>query len=156
MIGRALAMAEKVNIIIGSPEKSRTKDNPLTLEEREKAFSLIIKALGIEDRIGKVDHLEDDPSDDVWSENLEKIIGRKAVILTNNRDKWTDGVLGKRGHEIRRTKFLNRINFMGAKIRQLIREGNDIWKKFVPKFLMPLFDKINFEKIVKQTADVIN
>lgn len=155
LLALAEAKGEEITIVIGSADKSRTKDNPLNYQERKAAIINLADALGFSDRIPDKNIIpsNDNDSDDVWKQELEAKVGKNATVISNND--WTNRVLGKNGHKIIKTGLIERRLLEGKKIRDLIRKGHN-WQEYVPGILTAYYNQINMVEIVENTANVIN
>ena len=139
-INQIIQECDLVKIIIGSSNKSRTKDNPLTFEERKK----IIESQKIKNTI--IFGLKDIKDDDNWCKNLLKLIGKYDIVYSNNQ--WVIDILKRNNVQTKKLKLNMKIS--GSKIREMIAKEN---KEFV-KYCM--FDTKKFKKyidIIKSVYD---
>lgn len=108
-------------LIIGSSEKSGTDENPWSYQER---LSIIVENLS-EELLSRVTiyPLADVPDDDIWCENLKKIIPHNNVLFTGNE--WVRDICTR--HNIQ-TDWIDSymIDISGTKIREMIRNKEDV------------------------------
>lgn len=110
-------------IVIGSAEKSREKENPLTVEERKTLINECFPDL-------PVFLLPDNPSDETWCKNLEQKTDCEAVITQN---KETENAVKENSDlEIIHQEFHQRDMYSGTEVRRRIRSGAE-WRYLVPE-----------------------
>jgi nicotinamide-nucleotide adenylyltransferase len=137
VLKKALEDVEKIIIGIGSANKSDS-DNPLSAIDRKEVLNKIIQEENLEDRIVKIELLDDNVSDDLWlSETLEKV-GKIDVVIGNND--WVNNLFKKIGIPALLTEFFYRDALEGQYIRKLIRQ-NRKWEHLVPENLSTLLLK---------------
>jgi nicotinamide-nucleotide adenylyltransferase len=135
---KCLELAEKVIVGIGSSEESETESNPCDFETRKK----MVEAL--RGKSSKVLAIPDNPSDEVWVENVTSNIkdlgfSKDEVVVVSNNE-WVTGTLGKAGFPIYQTGLYNRDELEGVKIRKMMRVGDERWKLRVPKEILGQID----------------
>lgn len=82
IVDKILKRYDRLILIIGSAQKSGTEDNPWTLQEREAIIRASIP-LELQESID-IAGLEDVPDDDIWYENLRRLIPEDITIFTGN------------------------------------------------------------------------
>lgn len=110
-------------LIIGSADKSRTDDNPLTAEEREEVISECFPDLEI---LYKDDH----ESDKEWSESLEKKVDADIIISQNELVKQL--VKDHTSMEIEEQELYDPEIYSGTEVRRRIKSDEE-WRYLVPK-----------------------
>lgn len=133
-------------IVIGSNQKSLTKDNPFYFEERKKMIDGVFKKEGINNF--KIFGIQDCDNDAVWAKKIftiTKLNPKKAIVFTKNP--WTKECFEKTGIKTKSHPiFCNKL--CGTKIRQKIK-NNEKWENLVPKTVFNLLKKIDGEKRIK-------
>ena len=109
-------------IVVIADGSSRTEDNPLTFEERK---AIIENCVDLD-----VVTLENNESDDVWSDNLIEKTGADAVISRNERT--IEAVEETSDLEILRQEFKNKDMYSGTEVRRRVRSGEE-WRYLLPK-----------------------
>ena len=108
-------------LIVGSSEKSGTDENPWSYQER---LSIIVENLS-EELLSRIIMypLADVPDDNVWCENLKKIIPHDSVLFTGNE--WVRDICAR--HDIQ-TDWIDSytVDISGTKIREMIRNKEDV------------------------------
>ncbi len=119
---------DKVIVGIGSAEKSRTKTNPFTADERRVMLEIVF---GKEINEGKIEvvKIEDKPSDEEWAnEIISKYQFDEVVTGSDWIAKCFEGKKPVKKIKLRKGEVLN-----GTNIRRLMSEGNKEWEKLVDK-----------------------
>lgn len=142
LINKALEVADKVIIAIGSSNKSGG-DNPLSYKTRAKMLKKVISEEGLEDKVLKIVPSPDHPSDDVWFNLLFKKTGPFDVKIGRHND-TTNIAIEKAGYKILKIPYFKRNLYQGVFIRRLFKKGGN-WKTRVPSYLVN-FIKREFSK----------
>lgn len=137
-IKKALKENESVIIAIGSSQESRTKKNPFSLIERKKMIQLCFKDI-------KIIYVPDFKTDKEWADYLLKKAKFGIVYSTN---KLVNEILSKRKILTKKLKRTPKIS--GTKIRKLMFENNNEYKKLIPINCIKFLKIINAEKIIKE------
>lgn len=128
---QVLGQMNFIKIVIGSSNKKRTKDNPLTYTERKKYIQSVLPF-----KQYTIYPVPDVPSDNAWIKNVRKTVGHfDHVFLTKND--WVEGIL--QDHKIPYSKTLIHIPISATAIRDRIRKDNKSYKKYL---LRPLSHKL--------------
>lgn len=137
LIDKMLNESKYSTIIIGSAQESRTVKNIFNTEERLK----MLKNIYGENKNINIFLLEDIPNDSEWYsyviKNLENKSNKFGTIEAFycggvEEGKWFDK--GKLKIEILdRNKQSMNLKISGTEIRKMIRNNDDLWKKYVPK-----------------------
>jgi len=109
-----------MTLIIGSSNIVGTQENPWSYTER---LGIISESLA-EDILSRVTiyPLSDVPDDDVWCENLKQIIPHNSVLFTGNE--WVRDICTR--HDIQTDWIVPTIDISGTKIREMIRNQEDV------------------------------
>ena len=112
---------ERLLLIIGSADKSRTDENPWNVQEREEIIRASIP-LELQEKID-IASLADVPDDDVWCENLKALLPSEIILFTGND--WVKDICERHGIQ---TDWIGSydIDISGTKIREMIQRGEDI------------------------------
>lgn len=127
---------------IGSSEKMNSFDNPLSFNERRKMILNCLEGINIFP-------IPDRNDDSEWVEEIKEKIRFKVVITGND---WTRRCFKQEGIPVKEQHFYSRDKYKGTRIRNLASEGNDEWKRLVPKCSRDLLEKFNFAERVKRLA----
>lgn len=138
LIFEALKYADKIIIGIGNAT-GKGENDPYNSGVRKKILKKFIKNEGIEDRIIEIVPLVNNPSDDVWYENLVNKIGKVEVAIGNNE--WVNGIFEGKGVAAIRPGHYKRNILEGSKIRKLMREGKK-WEARIPEYLVDELKKL--------------
>lgn len=135
---------KRLLIAIGSSNKSRTKENPLSAKER---LFLLKKMLPAKNKKISFAFVPDSPSDKKWVRfMLANFPPEKYDIYSKNP---LVKKLLKNRYRFHNLKFRNRSRLQGSKIRKLLRRG--MKTNSIPKKIKKIFCK-KYEKIIKSCA----
>jgi len=125
---------DKVFIVIGSSQESKTEKNPFTLEQRKR---MIVKTLEAENiKKYKVIEIPDVHDDQIWVKSiLEKV--KFDIVFSNNL--WTRRCFEAFNIPVKEHPIFDDIS--GTKIRKLI-ENNENWQKLVPEEVKKIIKKL--------------
>lgn len=126
-VKNAAKECETVIIGIGSSQYSRTDDNPFSGEERIEMIDDVLSSEGIENYT--IFLVPDVHKHDKWVEHVETIVPKFDIIYTEND--FTEKLFKAEGYKVKRVPVHKGIR--GTNIRKMIKEGNDGWKRLVPK-----------------------
>jgi len=110
-------------LVIGSANKSRTDDNPLTAEEREEVIQECFSDL-------EILHKDDHESDEKWSKDLEGKVDADIVISQNDLVKQL--VKDHTSMEIEEQELCDPEIYSGTEVRRRIKSDEE-WRYLVPK-----------------------
>lgn len=134
LIKKSLDIAEKIIIGIGSANVT-DENNPYILEKRKEMVRTFVKEEGIGDKVLKIIPSNDDPSDDVWLEQMLKEAPNIDIVIGNND--WVNGIFKKAGFEVMHVPYYKRELYEGWRIRKLMKEGKN-WKNRVPSYIISI------------------
>lgn len=126
-----------VVIGIGSSQRSRTGDNPLTCPERRK---VIRSCLDVE-----TVPVPDQDDNDAWREHIQEHVEFDIVISGND---LVQSIFEDAGREVREPDWLEPTLFSGTEIRQRILEERD-WKELVPDCALDRLEEFGFAELVR-------
>jgi nicotinamide-nucleotide adenylyltransferase len=126
---KAWEMAERVIVGIGSSQESGTESNPWDFEKRKKMIA------GVDPRV-EIVAIPDMFNDKKWGELIAKIIESTGltsseIVGIGNND-WTNRILKQIGVGVYETGLYKRDELEGIKIRKLMKENNDEWRRRLP------------------------
>lgn len=127
-IKKTLEIAEKVIVVIGSSNEGGTENNPFNFETRKKMIEEGLQGLSLKVTIVGV---PDNPSDQVWLNELIKRVGKFDVVASNNE--WVLTIMKAAGYKTFETGLFNRDELEGVKIRALMRAHDSSWETRVPE-----------------------
>jgi|GEM_PF-2011321 len=114
---------ERLLIVIGSADKSRTEENPWDVQEREKIIRMSIP-MELQERLD-IAALDDVPDDDVWCENLKRTITHDEHITLFTGNDWVREICIR--HKIQTSWIAAyRVDISGTKIREMLQKGEDV------------------------------
>lgn len=126
-----------VKIAIGSSNKKRTEENPLSYQERK---NYIRSVLPFENYA--IYPSPDTPNDRVWLKKLQRQVGHfDTVFVTKNL--WTESIFKEYGIPMKKTKMRLPIN--GTSLRAFIRKKKSYKNNLVkplPKTLQYIIENI--------------
>jgi cytidyltransferase-like protein len=137
LIDKMLRETEKSTIILGSAQESRTEKNPFDVEER---LTMIRNIYGVRENL-KIFALNNIPNDDEWygyvMKNIEKncsLFGKPEAFYCGGTEEgsWFDK--GELVIEILdRKKQRGYFDISATRLRDMIKNHDESWKKFVPE-----------------------
>ncbi|MFT4868304.1 MAG: nicotinamide-nucleotide adenylyltransferase [Candidatus Nanohaloarchaea archaeon] len=129
-----------LKLVIGSADKSRTEENPLTIEEREK----IIRECHPEI---KILHKDDHEDDEEWVIGLEEKVDADLVISQNELVKQL--IDDHTNMEVVEQELYDEEIYSGTEIRRRMKSGEE-WRYLVPNCAVELIDDV--EEIIKSSG----
>jgi nicotinamide-nucleotide adenylyltransferase len=144
LIDRALDEFDTVYVGIGIPAtKGRTREDPLTYEERE---GLLDHVYDISERDEmQVFGIEDQGDDEEWIDKVGSYIPEDVTALTGNE--WTGSCFASAGYDVTyidEDEMLDRSRYSGTNVRQRAREGG-AWHELVSDEAVDYLEEIGFE-----------
>jgi nicotinamide-nucleotide adenylyltransferase len=134
---------DKIVIIIGSFQESKTDKNPFTFRERKKMIEESLKS----ERIGKgryeIIGVADVHDDKLWVENILKK-SKFDVIFTMNS--WTRRCFEAFDIPVKEHPIFDDIS--ATKIRSMIKEKKE-WERLVPEEVEKILKKIDLKERLK-------
>jgi len=124
---------DEFQIIVGSPEKSRTERNPLNFEERKKLMKACfpeLKIIGIEDT--EENPQESDPetsANQEWAEEFEK---KEFDIVISGNDKVKEIIENHTDIQVERPEMFSERIYSGTEVRRRINSGEE-WRYLTPE-----------------------
>jgi len=140
-IKKLLERFDEVVVVIGSAEKSNTRENPFSFEERKR---MIQNELGERCRIIGVPDVE---NDEEWVGLIRKKVEFDAVVSGNA---WTRSCFTRAGYRVIEPDYLDPKKYDGSLIREKIFKNDDEWKELVPKGTLKVLETINVKKRLKE------
>lgn len=122
-------------VVVGSSDKERERDNPLSFEERKEIIQNCFPDLEV---IGLEDKSKDDEGNRKWVQKLQEITGADMMISQNDLVKrlvqeHTDMVLEEQ-------ELHGGDMYSGTEIRRRIRSGEE-WRYLVPDCASEIIDQ---------------
>lgn len=114
---------EEFILVIGSADKSRSEENPLTAQEREKIIRACFPDL-------EVLHKDDHENDEKWSKELEEKVNSDVIISQNDLVKQL--VRKHTEMEIEEQELYDPEIYSGSEVRRRINSDEE-WRYLVPK-----------------------
>lgn len=145
IIKQAFKVVDELLLVVGTVQISRTKDNPLTAEERKKLIEETLKDLDIK-RV-KVFQLPDIKEDEKYVSYVEQSLPKFEVVFTGENELNTNLFL-KAGYKIMSSSRM--YDWMATGIRDRIREGKD-YTQLVPKKIKELLISEGYAQIIRNT-----
>ena len=136
-LGHVYALSQitepEIIIGIGSSQYSRTDDNPYTYEERKRMIES-----SWQDIPATILPIPDIHDEEQWAAHVLNITGPVDVIYTGNA--WVKKLFEKAGYTVQELRIQH--PYSGTKIRQLITQHSDEWKKMVHTEIIPIINGI--------------
>lgn len=114
---------ENFVVVIGSADKARTKENPLTAEEREGIIRECFPRV-------EIIHKDDHESDKKWAKKLEEKTEAELVISRN--DNVNQPINEHTEMEVKEQKLYDPEIYSGTETRRRVRSGEE-WRYLVPE-----------------------
>jgi nicotinamide-nucleotide adenylyltransferase len=141
-IKQILNECNKILIVIGSAQYSRTKNNPFSCNERKK----MIEKIFIKENINyEIFYLDDIHDKDNWVNHVKKNIPYFDKVYSSNPLVRT--LFNEKNIQVENIKF--NINISAEKIRDLIITNNNSWKNYIHKDLIKFMENEGKEIILK-------
>ena len=131
---------DKVIIVIGSAQYSRTPDNPFSARERVKMIRLALKR---HLKRLKIIPVSDVNSNEKWVAHLSSYVPKYDDVYSNNS--LVRRLFAEKGVKVRGTGSHNRQVHQGKRIRRLMASGGD-WRSRVPKEVADYLEKVKGSK----------
>lgn len=120
IVEKILEQYPHMTLIIGSSNISGTEANPWSYIERLSIITDNISEVLLEKIT--IYPLADVPSDDDWCQNLKEIIPHNSILFTGNE--WVRDICMR--HNIETEHIIPTIDISGTRIRDMIRNGEDV------------------------------
>ncbi len=134
-----LKKCARLIILVGSAQKSRTKENPFSAKERMEMISRALEAQGLLSRC-TILPITDIECDGKWVSHVLKTAPKFDILYTNNP--LAIRLFSSAGFAVKRIPFFSRSFLEATRIRKLMAEGKN-WEKFVPKEVAKFIGGIN-------------
>lgn len=135
---------DELIIAVGSAQWSHDLKNPFTAGER---IMMITKALADLDMTIYVLPIEDIERNSLYVAHIRSLTPPFGVVYSNNP--LVVRLFEEAGIEVRQVPFVNREDFWGTKIRELMLVGEE-WRKLVPEPVCRVIDEIGGVERVRQ------
>lgn len=143
---------DELVIGIGSAQKSHSAKDPFMAGER---IEMIRKSLeDIDDLIYYIIPLQDLEFSSLWVSHVRCMSPKFDVVYSNNP--LVIQLFKEAGADIRRTPLHDRKQLSGTKIRQLMVDGDNTWKNFVPPAVTEVIEEINGIERIKAVSSTDN
>ena len=130
---------QEVIIALGSAESSITFENPFSAAERiEMIRSCFSKSDLAKIVIIPIRDINDHKR---WVHHVCSYVPSFSCVYSNN--KLVNQLFLDKGFTVKEMGFFDRHRYEGKRIREYIKEGNDQWKKEVPKSIVFLVERYN-------------
>lgn len=144
-LNKCLELAASVVVGIGSSNVSETENNPWDYETRAEMVRRVVKEEKLGESVVGVVPVPDTPTDSEWVRGVEARIMnyglRKEQIVIVSNNEWVTSLMEQAGYEIYETGLFNREELEGLKIRELMRKGDEGWKRRVPNEVVQILGK---------------
>jgi len=146
-IKKALKLYERVIVVIGSADKSRTESNPFTAEERKSMLETVFSKEINEGKI-EIIAIEDKASDEEWANEIIQKVNFDEVYTASD---WVAKAFeGKKS--VKKFKPFKYDVINGTNIRRLMKEGNEEWKKYVNKKVIEVISRIALKEFLSKLS----
>lgn len=151
LINKAREDFERIVIGVGSSQKSRTPENPLSYEERE----VTIKSCYPQIEVFPVQDMGDDK---LWIKEVEK--GLKKLDIKNSKEnvvsvgmnKWTQDCFRKAGYQTKGYKQLKPEKYNATTLRKLVAQERG-WENLIPGCALKKIKKFNLKEILSEVGE---
>ena len=134
---------DKIVIIIGSSQESKTNKNPFTLKERKEMINKSLKKEGIKKERYEIIEIDDVHEDKLWVEKILKKVNFDVVFTMNI---WTKRCFDTFKIPVKEHPIFDDIS--ATKIRNMIKENKE-WENLVPEDVKNILKKINLKERIK-------
>jgi nicotinamide-nucleotide adenylyltransferase len=141
-IKQILIECDKILIVVGSAQYSRTKENPFSFIERKEMIEIILKKEKINYEILFLNDINDYPN---WVDYVKKNIPFFDKVYSSNV--LVKKLFEEKNIEVKLLKF--NINISAEKIRKLIINDDYGWKNYIHKDLISFMEKEGKEIILE-------
>jgi len=124
---------EELQIIIGSPEKSRTERNPLNFEERKNLIQACfpnLKVIGIKDT--EENPQESDPKTSANQKWAEKFENKGFDIIISGNNKVKEIIETHTDINVEKPEMFSERIYSGTEVRRRINSGEE-WRYLTPE-----------------------
>ena len=139
VVKRLLKKHDEIVLVIGSAEEANTKDNPFTAGER---MEMIRSAFGQRSRsriiIVPVRDINDHSR---WVDHVRAYVPHFDVVYSNNE--LVARLFRDAGCNVEPIEYVDRGTNEGRYIRELMKKGDDGWKRHVPDGAVKFIDRID-------------
>ncbi|MFH1786909.1 MAG: nicotinamide-nucleotide adenylyltransferase [archaeon] len=147
LITHILSCEDKLTIVVGSSQESRTERNPFTAAER---ICMIHRALEneaiLESRFNLI-AVPDQKDDAAWLDRLLHASPPFQTVYAN--DDWVRGIFKSTGFKVVKPPFFGRDVHKSKEIRNRMKMDLP-WKEFVPEKVAHYLEEINWHQIFEQ------
>lgn len=146
-LNKCLELAESVIVGIGSSQESGTENNPWDFETRKKMIEGLFAEIGLPGVSRKVEvvAIPDVFNDEKWGKLIEEIISENGCspseVVGVGNNEWTNRILRTVGVDIVESGLYNRDELEGVKIRNMMKLGDQSWKKRVPESVVKCLEE---------------
>lgn len=137
---KALNIAERVVVGIGSSQEEGTRDNPWNASMRLEMVGRVVQEAGAQARVERVVLLPDTETDEAWAKEVVARVGEFDIVVSNNE--WTLEAMRSSGYATYMPGLYRREELEGVKIRELMRQGDARWKMRVPRAVREYLEKV--------------
>ncbi len=130
-------------IVIGSAQEYRTKENPLSADERKEMINEVLKSEKIKN--SKIFTLNDINSDDNWVAHVEKHVPKFDAVYSGNPR--VVNLFRKAGYRVKEIEMIEGIN--ATKIRENIIAGKE-WENLVPDCVRKFLWEKKLVEVIKK------
>lgn len=151
LLRRSIKKYGDIVIGIGSSNKSHTRENPFTLEERVSMISACLHAEKLSGRVVIVP-IPDIGNDSKWLKMVERMIPEIGIVITGND--WCRRIFSEAGYTVLPPRFCRKEFYNGTHIREDICSQKKIWKKKVHPAVYEIIEGIaGLDDRFKRTKD---
>ncbi len=145
----ALARADELVIAIGSSQYCCVPRNPLSVDERMEMIVRTLRREGFPLGDIMISSVPDTESpDEDWGQMVLDRVPRVDIAFSNDPETIRD--LRNAGLIVENVPFLKRDLYAATKIRELILEGNPLWKDLVPPSVLEFLLEIDIEDRIRE------
>ncbi len=128
-----LKKCDRIIIVIGSSQESKTDKNPFTIEERKEMINKTLKNEKIKNY--RIIEIPDVYDDEIWVKSILKKAKFNTVFTMNS---WVKRCFEKFDVSVKKHPMFDDIS--ATKIRNEMRKSNE-WKNLVPKEVVKIIER---------------
>lgn len=148
IIKLALQKVDRLKIVLGSAQISRTTENPFNVKERQMLLEAALQEAGITRY--ELFTVEDIPKDEEYPTHVKKKVGDFEIVFAGE-NKIIRKLFTEAGYKVITSARLN--GWIATEIRQRMRQNQE-YQGLVPKKVHAILKTRAFREIMQQTAAI--
>ncbi len=145
-----LNRCDELIIAVCSAQKSHTLENPFTAGERILMIRETLRKEGVDPWRIMIAPVQDIEYNSIWVCYLESIL--PPFDSAASRNPLVIRLFKERGYSILQPPLTRREEYSGVRIRRMMLEGDDKWKKLVPEPVVEVIEHIGGVERLRELA----